>query len=176
MSRVLGDSNGGIGSTAHSMLTEVQYQALYGPGWILSDGRSVVGSKYTLVTTNSNVPDCRGYYIRGKDNGSGHNPDGDISLGSFQSDQFASHNHGGGNHDHGGGNHGHSLSYPFLRTWNRGSITSNALDGPPHQINPEAISVNNSGNIISPQSVINTQGGNENRPASVTMNVFIRIN
>lgn len=54
-----------IGSVVHSMLTEVQYQAQNGAGWVLMDGRSVVGSVYESITGNSVVPDGRGSSVRG---------------------------------------------------------------------------------------------------------------
>lgn len=66
-----------------------------------------IGTSYGIGdgTTTFNLPDFRGYFIRGWDHGAGHDPDaasrtgvnggstGD-NVGSFQADQFGSHGHG----------------------------------------------------------------------------------
>ena len=77
-----------IGSVVTSMLTLAQIQAL-DPGFVLCDGGSCTGSTYAGVTGFTTVPDCRGRALRGKDNGSGHNPDGDTALGTYQADADA---------------------------------------------------------------------------------------
>lgn len=86
-------------------------------GWLMCDGASylrvsfadlfsAIGTAYGSADgTHFNVPDMRGYFVRGTDNGAGHDPDsssrtalnpggntGD-NVGSFQSDQYASHSH-----------------------------------------------------------------------------------
>lgn len=83
-----------IGSYKYADLTEGQFQAQMGTGWVLADGRSVVGSSYESITSNSNIPDARATYLRMKDNGAGLDPNGDPALGSFQDDELESHNHG----------------------------------------------------------------------------------
>lgn len=86
----------GVGSIMSSKNTEAEFQAEKGAGWVLMDGRSVVGSSYESVTGNSSIPDARGRYLRGK-NGTRsdgfENPDGDVALGTFQSDQNGEHRH-----------------------------------------------------------------------------------
>lgn len=83
-----------VGDVKHSMLTEVQFNAQTGYGgavWVLADGRSCVGSAYTLITGSLNVPDMRGAFLRAK--GATYNPDGDLALGTYTADKFKSHNH-----------------------------------------------------------------------------------
>ena len=87
-----------VGSIINSMLTEAQFQTQLGnpspATWILSDGRNVVGSAYAQVAGVTNAPDLRGLFQRGKDNGRGLDPNGNLPLGTFEPDQFASHGHG----------------------------------------------------------------------------------
>ena len=85
-----------VGTVNQSMLTEAQYQAEKGSQWILADGRNVAGSYYEALTGLSVVPDMRGQFVRGKNNGradGNENPDGDLALGAYQADEFASHAH-----------------------------------------------------------------------------------
>lgn len=86
---VLDDSTAAIGAIQSALLTEAQFQAQFGSGWILADGRSVLGSKYETITGRSSIPDLRGVVLRGKNNGrndGGQNPDlvvtGTITSGS----------------------------------------------------------------------------------------------
>ena len=82
---------GKVGDKKDSMLTEAQFQAENGSGWILCDGRSITGSQFHTITGNTPVPDARGVFIRGKDNSAGQNPDGDLALGAAQGDTFQGH-------------------------------------------------------------------------------------
>lgn len=78
-----------IGTMATSMLTEPQYQTEKGSQWILADGRDVTGSYYHAVTGFTIVPDMRGQFARGANNGridGKENPDGGALLG-LQQDQ-----------------------------------------------------------------------------------------
>lgn len=92
---------GFIGQYLQSSLTESQQQTYYGDGWILADGRSAAGSVWASITGNTNVPDFRGRYIRGKDNAAGVDPNGDAALGTLRADQNKAHTHTGGAHTHG---------------------------------------------------------------------------
>lgn len=82
-----------VGSVIHSMLTEAQFQAQSGSGWVLADGRNVSGSVYATITGASTIPDMRSAFLRGKDNAKGLNPDGDLALGTYSADKLASHTH-----------------------------------------------------------------------------------
>ena len=71
MPKVLDDSKGGLGTTVDSILTLVQFQALHGAGWVLSDGQNIVGSALHALTGQTTVADFRGEFKRGLDNGRG---------------------------------------------------------------------------------------------------------
>ncbi|MFZ9977292.1 MAG: hypothetical protein ACO3GR_04280 [Candidatus Kapaibacteriota bacterium] len=94
-------------------------------GWFKCDGRSISGlsalsaDEKTALTNilggSSNLPDLRGDFLRGLDEGRGHDDDrltrtgGESTTGvrSYQGNQIQSHNHGGstnsdGNHRHSG--------------------------------------------------------------------------
>lgn len=74
-----------VGSVIHSMLTEAQFQAQAGNGWVLADGRSATGTVYKTITGASVIPDMRGAFLRAK--GSTYNPDGDLALGTYTADK-----------------------------------------------------------------------------------------
>ena|SRR5579884_3182075 len=85
-----------IGMVVSSLLTLAQFQAINGTGWVLADGSSVAGSTYASITGNSTIPDLRGMYLRGKNNGrsdGNQNPGGDYTLGTFENDQMQGHTH-----------------------------------------------------------------------------------
>ena len=84
----------GIGSIEASFLTEAQYQARRGMGYILADGRNVLGSAYYVITGNTTVPDLRGLFLRMHDHSAGVNPDGDTATGTFQDGLTRAHKHG----------------------------------------------------------------------------------
>ncbi|MCK5355243.1 MAG: hypothetical protein KAJ63_09005 [Methyloprofundus sp.] len=94
-----------IGTVISSLLTEVQVNTdtddtnevdVRKRKWVLADGKDVSGSAYAQVTGNSHIPDFRGVFLRGKNNGrndGNENPDGDLALGIYQADIFAEHTH-----------------------------------------------------------------------------------
>jgi hypothetical protein len=141
---------GFIGQYLESDLTLAQHQSLYGNGWVLADGvTSCVGSLYETITGRTVVPDARGVFLRGKNNGSATafaNPDGDLALGTLTQDKLRAHTHSIGqnlsNFDNGGPSD----------DWSRVQTTGT-------------------------QNVATTStGGNETAPKSLTVNIFIKIN
>lgn len=150
----VGDINGAsekdqgkVGDIIHSMLTEEQFILENGGGWILADGRDVTGSKYATVTGNTTVPDMRGQFVRGKNNGRNdgqENPDGDVVLGASQSDGNKSHNHAHAGHVNSGGGYG-GTGFTF---------------GGSNQVATYYTS---------------PDGGGESRPKNITVNIFIKI-
>lgn len=151
-------NDGFVGDVVTSMLTEAQFQNQRNAGWVLMDGRNVNGSKYSTITGNSNIPDARGLFLRGKNNGridGLQNPDGDLAIGTYQSDAFASHTHIQNSHNH-------STNIPAL--------AASGTDGGPAYINTTA-SVTGSTTATNQNS-----GGNETRPKNITVNYFIKIN
>ena len=147
---------GHIGDVKTSMLTEAQFQELHGVTWVLMDGRSVSGSDYETMTGNSAIPDARGQFLRGKNNGrsdGNQDPAGERSLGSFQNDQMQGHRHSSvtGNNTIAGGNYTVGLN-SFGTTSNL--VTDPITDG-----------VNGT-----------PRTGLETRSKNVAINYFIKIN
>lgn len=85
--------NGSVGDIIHSMLTEEQFIAENGVGWVLADGRTAGTSKYATLI-GANVPDMRGQFLRGLDTSGVVDPDGaGRTLGSSQVDTLQGHFH-----------------------------------------------------------------------------------
>lgn len=161
-----------VGTVVYSILTLAQIQAESGNGWVLASGQSIVGSRLATVTGMTNAPDLRGVVARGKDNGRGLNPDGDLALGTYQADQFGSHTHIQNSHNHTQNSHSHNVtSGAYIGTYgstvtpfnNAGSNSTIAGSGTTATNNPATATNQNS-------------GGNETRMKSVTLNAFIKIN
>jgi hypothetical protein len=86
---------GSVGDVIQSMLTEEKFIQENGAGWVLANGRNVAGSKYATLI-GASIPDLRGQFLRGKNNGRSdgqENPDGDVALGTPQTDELRSHTH-----------------------------------------------------------------------------------
>lgn len=116
-------------------------------GYLECNGREYLRSEYSALftvigtrfgngngTTSFNVPDLRGEFVRGWDNGRGVDPDRNRTLGSHQGDTFRSHRHTGttasdGSHSHdastsSAGNHSHSGSTSTNGQHGHGASTS----------------------------------------------------
>jgi hypothetical protein len=152
-----GQTLGAIGDYKHSSLTEPQFQTIYGTGWVLVDGRNVAGSAWATLTGQTVLPDGRGQFLRGANNGGSaagtradgnQNPDG-TALHGFQSDQVVAHTH---------------------------TLNANITSGATGAFNsvPGGSAAGSAGTILG--GVANTTGGNETRPKNITTNIFIRIN
>ena len=139
-------------------------------GWLACDGSSLsktefvnlyeaIGGNWGEETTNFNLPDLRGYFLRGVDGISGTDPDASSrtalktggntgnAVGSYQEDEFESHTHEMPN----GG--------AFLVT-----VTSN----------PTAdLSGNNDDSQFFNETA--ARGGNETRPKNAYVNYIIKI-
>jgi hypothetical protein len=147
-----------VGDVVSSMLTDDQFQAQrVSTEWVLADGRSVVGSLYAKVTGNTNIPDLRGVFLRGKNNltpdeSAGRNPAGDLPLGQYQPDALAAHQH--------------DFKYGFKQD------TAEILDriqgstNTPYTFGPDT----------GEKTEIQPNASEETRPRNVTANYFIKIN
>jgi hypothetical protein len=82
-----------IGEKKEAFLTEAQFQAIYGTNWVLADGRDVTGSAFAILFGSTTLPDMRATVSRMKDNAAGKDSYGDMPLGTYEADQFASHYH-----------------------------------------------------------------------------------
>ena len=97
MAYILDDSLGPVGGYFHSHMTLAQMQAQYGPGWVLANGATVSAtSAFALLLGTTTLPNALGQVLRGKNNGradGNQNPDGDVTLGTFQGDAMQGHFH-----------------------------------------------------------------------------------
>ena len=135
--------------------------------WAPADGREIPNSTFQQITSQNNLPDLRGVFIRGLnqfDYGvppiSGRDPD-TRQVGGFQGDSYRSHDHGDGSHSHSTGifqGAATNFSGPVFRT----------VDAP--QNDPRT--------VLSPASgrIIQFTGGPETRPINMAMYYYIRIN
>lgn len=154
----------GIGSYAKSNQSEAAFQVDRGAGWILADGRSVVGSAYESLTGNSTIPDVRGRFFRGKNNGrsdGNENPSGELALGTFQADALKDHTH------------------DITRVTSSEDIfSSKDRTGPPvhYSGSNEFASISNFNQLPDPTGQGPRTIGPETAPRHTVWNVFIRIN
>lgn len=139
-----------VGMIVPSMLTLAQFQSINGISWVLADGASAAGSNYATITGNANLPDLRGMFLRGKNNGrvdTNQDPDGERSLGNLQADQFKSHKHDMIVYDSAGSGNNYPTDY-YPNTSVPGTNTTS----------------------------IQPTGGDETRPKNIAVNYFIKIN
>ena len=127
-------------------------------GWLECDGSAVSRSTYANLfsaigtafgvgdgTTTFNLPDLRGEFVRGWDNGRG--VDSGRSLGSSQSDEFESHTH----------------NTPAISRGNLGAPASNFHVAPSNN--------NVDGSVV---WTTTSAGGSETRPRNVALNYIIK--
>lgn len=187
--------DGFIGDIVTSILTEAQFQSQRNSGWVLMDGRSVGGSKYATTTGNSVIPDARGMFLRGKNNGRAdgkQNPDGDVAMGTYQADSNKAHTHIQDSHNHTQNDHTHNNGV----TQAGNPSTNDKQAYTPYQVTattPNAGWVSWAGNFrgytsnsatgtlgiasnIATTATNQSDGGNETRSRNITVNYFIKIN
>ena len=174
-----------IGEVKSAMLTLSQFQSQMGTGWVLCDGSACQNSKYSKLTGNNNVPDMRSCVLRMKDNGRSLNPDGDLSLGTYQADNYFAHNHISNPHFHtiADPTHQHTvrdIDNNFTLGFNggvdpggsRGFAPSTAGRGTTWGTYSSATGIT----IDNATVTLLNSGGNETRMKNITINYFIRIN
>ncbi|MHB1843604.1 MAG: tail fiber protein [Deltaproteobacteria bacterium] len=160
------------------------------PGWLLCDGSAVSRSQYAALfnaigttagggdgATTFNLPDYRGTFLRGFDQGSGKDPDaasrtamnsggntGD-KVGTVEGGEFGSHSHGVNDpgHSHAPGN-------------GQNFMTENGTPGPWFTGN-NALAANWVGGTAAALTGISIQaaGGSETRPVNAAVNYLIKI-
>ena len=89
-----------VGQEITAYLTESQFQQQMGTGWVLADGRNIAGSAFAKLYGSNTLPNRCGTVSRMKDNGRGLDPAGDLPLGAYEDDTFASHTHIQDPHNH----------------------------------------------------------------------------
>lgn len=174
-----------IGSCIHSLLTEAEFQAEVGTdNWVIADGRDVTGSRYALLTGQTTIPDMRGRFLRGKNNGIS-TADGDSlgerSLGSFQRSQIMDHRHSQNPHNHtvtyrrgyttGGSFAAAGATMPawFENSDPANSSLSQVIQGTSLTESPE-------GFVAAGNETGFSSGINESAPRNICVNIFVRIN
>lgn len=153
-----------IGMIVPSMLTEAQFQSLNGSSWVLAQGQTATGTAYASITGQSTVPDLRGMFLRGKNNGRAdgqQDPGGERTVGNLQGQATAKN--GLAISDPG---HTHSLT--------------NRNAGIPGSGNGVAAATAASGGTTdvswSGTGVSLGAGDAETRPKNVAVNYFIKVN
>lgn len=155
-------------------------------GWLLCDGATVSRTTYSELfsvigviygagdgSTTFKLPDLRGEFVRGLDAGRG--VDVGRSLGSSQSSQNASHNHGGstssnGAHTHTTGTYSNVKIPGVSGTVNSPLYISGGEEAAPGPLT-HPITANSNG---AHTHTISSDGGGESRPRNVAMNYIIK--
>jgi hypothetical protein len=144
-------NTGMVGDVKFSTLEPALFKKVNGEGWVLMDGRNIVGEDLADLMKIQNIPDARGVFIRGMNLGretSTGDPDGtNRTVGSFQADQLGQHSHIAPVGDGGGGEPGKYID----RT---------------HNPNAEG---------IRPAVSTKPAGGTETRPRNITLYAYIKI-
>ena len=127
--------------------------------WVPADGRPVHGSDFSDYSLSSNVPDLRGVFLRGINRLSSHephpvekvqsDPEGIRTPGSFQADQFETHQH--------------SFRYH----------TAHSCGSRPH---PNLERANDGRASATTENVTIGKHGSETRPKNVAVFYYIRVN
>jgi microcystin-dependent protein len=158
-------------------------------GWLLCNGKAISRTVYSTlfqtigvswgagdIISTFNLPDLRGQFLRGTDLGTANDPDvasrtlknsavlANSKVGSYQNDNFASHNHGGGEHSH-------ALQRLVYANENItyigcGGYIQTSTTG--CYFNATYPNTNSSGTIIT------SQGGNETRSKNAYVNYIIK--
>jgi hypothetical protein len=156
---------GNLGEIRQSILAPDAFQRIYGPEWVLMDGRllSETDSLYREgLWPHRNIPDARGVYLRATNMGRSAaygSPDGDAHpCGTFLHDQIGSHTH--------------SIAAPHTYY----------IMSKPKSVCPlpglSAGGAFNDGNGITREEPVQPAafGGNETRPRTLVVNTYIKIN
>jgi hypothetical protein len=160
---------GAIGDVKQSILPLNQFQAVNGDCWVELNGAALLSDNpLRQLTGMANLPDARGVFLRSMDSrgGDGEDPDRGNSpqVGSWQGDQYRSHNH--------------SVNDPgHSHVWNNGLEGDDSGGGGsfseytrvPGQVH-DAIQSATTG------IGINHAGGSETRPKNISVYTYIRIN
>ena len=140
---------------------------------------AIIGTAYGTGNGSStfNLPDLRGEFVRGFDNGRG--VDNGRSIASSQSSQFGQHNHNvsaSSSSSVTDPGHQHSMSVGFFNSVNSGGALSFKDDGTSNRINTAftGISVSTS-TSISQSNRGGTSNSSETRPRSIAMMYIIKV-
>lgn len=189
-----------IGDVKDSVLTEAQFIAENGSGWVLADGRSIVGSKLHQKYGITTATDIRGLFRRAANNGrtgTYADPGGNRAIGNIQGHAFQTHTHTQNEHTHTQNAHRHSMyggsgngalttlgnnvsagvagSYSFTGPGYYDIAPASAAtflsDAAPTIINQTATNQNQSATGAAAEPT-----SAESRPVNIALNVFLKIN
>lgn len=138
-----------LGEVRPSLLGTADFISQAGSGWVLSNGQDVSGTPYSALTGKNTVPDMRGQFIRGKNNGRSdgyEDPEGERVLGEYQDDIFETHVH----------------DYSDVGVSQTG-LTSGATD------------FSNPTETVKQTASDSDGGGSETRPKNIAVNFFIYV-
>lgn len=159
-------------------------------GSIYVDLYNAIGNAWGGTGINFNVPDLRGYFIRGWAGSEGTNADPDVNartggeatdkIGSKQGDEFRTHNHGPGNlggNTSSNGDHSHAIRYIDFGTTNSGCCTPSILnitDTGTGDRNTNTTGAHTHTVTINSGTTAN-QGGSETRPKNAYVLYIIKL-
>lgn len=152
-------------------------------GWELCNGNAFDGTldKYKplydviqntyggTAASSFNVPDLRGVFLRGLDNGRGLDDDRDLGP-VVQSDQIKSHNHSASTS--GAGGHSHSVSY--WASDSEGGSGYNSMLWDDQYLKYQTFNTNAAGEHSHP-IYVGATGGVETRPKNLAVNYIIKL-
>jgi len=180
-----------VGSVVASLLDETNFYATKSSSfWVLCDGRDVTGSLYNTVTGNTHVPDMRGLFLRGKNNGqtfpTGGNPNADEPLGTYEAGSFQSHTHlvGVGQPPN---SNGFAAEDTSVKVHNWYDFANDAVRTPPYKWEGADESIFDANTVVTYLQTTPNGGGilvenigpvgsNFWQPAAVVVNFYIKIN
>jgi len=126
-------------------------------GWLECNGQSTSGYAALAAVVGSNVPDLRGEFVRGFDNGRGI--DAGRNLLSAQGEEFKSHTHIQNAHKH-------SLPSPVAQYY---GFADSAAGAPLPRVSGQAVF-----DTVEATATNQNTGGSETRPRNVALMYIIR--
>jgi len=167
-------STGALGDVRGSLLDLADFQTENGSAWVLSDGSAVPGTRYASLV-GANIPDLRGEFVRGADNGRG--VDSGRNKGTAQTDATAKNGMSASSSTSGsttGGTHEHSSPYGSYT----GDVSNTKGAASNNAIGPKLSTTGGGSHTHSLSATTSTSlsGDAETRPRNVAVNYYIRVN
>jgi len=134
---------------------------------------AVIGEQYGAGNGSStfNIPDLRGEFIRGFDNGKG--TDSGRSIATSQSDQNKQHNHSASSSVNDSG-HVHATTFDNKKYFPGGGSTSIGFGGP-GTYPADVFTMSSATTGISVSTTTSNDGGGETRPRNIAMMYVIKV-